>query len=245
MQKLEKTKYIGTILLTLATIYLQACGADENAPLSTAEIERRQDLTFDLSGMYNAKEFTAAAQSAANIEILNEHGFHDIQVNFSLERPLNDSELKKIELALKNKEHRITDEEIQAIQSHLEKALQNLTLGDGNQEQKRGGENIVLDAAGKESEIVVRNSDTTFYEAPFASSVEYYSYNAVLYLTAHAEDDSLDYQITRNTDSYGISSDKQKGLYITINRKYKTTADQSNCDQIIKFKILLDRFAKQ
>jgi hypothetical protein len=211
---------LNNLLLTcgkvaMMLVFVSSCG-DEDADLTDSEKERRQELTFDLSGHYTGDN---VGQQATTLAIVNENKFHDIRGTFTLGRELSVPERDELRLGLQSLDQRITQVEIEEITLKLRQKLQGIALGTGKTLSKRGGENVVLDAKGLESEIVLVNWGESFHDVSFTNSRETYFVEVKTYFTAVKADMTLNYNMTRNTDDEGATLDEHKGIFVTVNRK--------------------------
>ena len=235
-----KTMFHFPLIFTL----FSACGPSEpKEEVTESEKERRQDLTFDLAGSYH--ESAASSAMASTISIYDERLYHDIKVFFNLGRSLSDFEKTRVSMAFERAEPRMTKDEITTIIQKLEDSLKDITLGEGKTYAERGGENIVLDAKGNESEVVVKSVDQKFHTSTFTNSVESYYVRANLYLTANKQSRSLEYQVTRNTDNIGMTTDKTKGLRLNLKRRTESTAGTANETVICDLDIALGKFLQK
>ena len=200
--------FLAVALILIASSALTGCGEDE-ADLTDSEKERRQELTFDVSGTY-------VSDSTSRLVIENEFKFYDIKATFNLVRAFTSAEEQKILQALKSSAVRMTDPEATTVLGKLRERLEGLPLAVGATFAERGGENVVLDAQGQASELVLKSREENFYEAVFTDSRETYAVEMISYLTAQKADGTLSWDVTRNTDKYGQTTDGRKGIYIRI-----------------------------
>lgn len=223
-------------------VFLGACGAEEEAELTDAEKERRQELTFDISGQYFADN---SGQHPSSITILNENKFHDVRATYALGREFTDAEREKLRLSLQGNEQRITAQEIDVITYNLRNKLQSLALATGKTFELRGGENIVLDAKGLESELVLTSGREGFHDIAFSGTRETYFVEFSGYFTAVQADGTLNYNVTRNTDRYGQTLDNRKGTFARITRTvYSAAGSEQRTDEICTLELITGTFKK-
>lgn len=238
----EAIKWVGTRTLISVFVFLGACGPEEEADLTDAEKERRQELAFDISGQYFADN---SGQHPSTITIQNENKYHDVRATYAIGRELTDAEREKLRLALQSNEQRITAQEVDVITYNLRTKLQALDLGTGKTFDLRGGENIVLDAKGLESELVLASRRESFHDIAFAGTREAYFVEFSGFFTAVQADGTLTYNVTRNTDRYGQTSDNRKGLYARISRTvYSAGGATQRTDEICTLELVTGVFKK-
>jgi hypothetical protein len=229
--------FLAVGFLILASSILTGCGEDE-ADLTDAEKERRQELTFDVSGSY-------VSDSTSSLLIENEFKFHDIRATFSLVRAFSGSEEQKITQSFKSSLVRMTDEEAATVLAKLHVRLNGLPLSVGATFAERGGENIVLDAEGLQSELVLMSREEVFHEAVFTDSRETYAVEVKTYLTAGKSLGTLTWDVTRNTDKYGQTSDSRKGIYIrVIQRSYDSSNFEQRISTVLDLELITSVFKK-
>jgi hypothetical protein len=233
-QSLFMAIVVGIVLL--ASSVLTGCG-EEEADLTESEKERRQELTFDVSGSY-------VSDSASRLVIENEYKFHDIKATFLLVRAFTPTEEQKILQAFKSSAVRMTDAEAANVLVKLRERLEGLALGFGGTFAERGGENIVLDAEGLVSELVLKSREEAFYEAVFTDSRETYAVEMTSYLTAQKAAGTLSWDLTRNTDKYGQTTDARKGIYIRVVQTAYSGNNQERVSTVLDLELITSIFKK-
>jgi hypothetical protein len=228
--------FLAVALVLLASSILTGCGEDE-ADLTDSEKERRQELTFDVAGTY-------VSDSSSLLVVENEFKFHDIKAIFNLVRAFTSSEEQKILQALRSSAVRMTDSEAATVLVKLRERLEALPLGVGATFEERGGENIVLDAQGLVSEIVLKSREENFYEAVFTDSRETYAVEMTSYMTAEKATGTLNWDITRDTDKYGQTGDKRKGVYIRVVQRSYAASTQERVSTVLDLELITSIFRK-
>ena len=228
---------LAVALLIFASSILTGCGEDE-ADLTDAEKDRRQELTFDVSGTY-------VSDSASRLVIANEYNFHDIRATFDLVRVFTSAEEQKIIQSFKSSAVRMTDPEAATVLAKLQARLEGLPLSVGTTFAERVGENIVLDAEGLASELVLVSREEGFYEAVFTDSRETYAVELKSYLTAQKATSTLSWDITRNTDKYGQTTDARKGVYIrVVQRSFNSSNVEQRVSTVLDLELITSVFKK-
>ncbi len=229
--------FLAVAFLLGASSLLTGCGEDE-ADLTDAEKDRRQELTFDVSGTY-------VSDSTSRLVVENEYKFYDVKATFDLVRAFTPAEEQKILQALKSSAVRMTDPEAATVLAKLRARLDGLPLSVGATFAARGGENIVLDAEGLASELVLVSREEGFYEAVFTDSRETYAVEMKSYHTAQKDAGTLSWDITRNTDKYGQTSDARKGIYIrVIKRSYDASNTEQRVNTVLDLELTTSVFKK-
>ncbi len=202
--------------LAILCILIHSCGKKDEGTLTPAERQRRQDLTWDLSGKY-VENLTEGEPSVVNIE--NEAGFHDIKANFRFGGELTELDTEDVKQTIRKHDVVLSASQHEQIIVALEAQLRNVDLGTGATFRDRGGENIVLDAVGEVSEVALDSKSYVFYEVPLGSNKAFYLVKLDLRMTTYRGEDRFDFEITQNTDTAGKNAAHTKGLLMTINRR--------------------------
>lgn len=230
------------ISVVTGALLFSACGEEKEAELTDAEKDRRQELTFDISGTYYSEN---GGEHPSVLTVENENKFHDVRATYAIGREFLDTEKEKLRLALTSHEQRMTAQEADVVTYQLRTKLQALALGVGKTFELRGGENIVLDAEGQASEVVLASRKEGFYDVAFSGSRETYSVELTSYYTAVNADKSLAYLVTRNTDKYGQTAEARKGIYIKVSRTvFDSFGQQQQDSEIITMELTTGIFKK-
>lgn len=210
----RKTTSFATLAYATLVFLSSACGAE----ISDSERERRQDLAFDLSGTYEELSTQPQENSkGVSLSIENERGYHDIILNLQIERPLTEQEQRGLERAIEHPD--FPKEQVTAAAAAVAVALTSLELGRGEQNPSRGGENVVLDANGRQSESVVYSNRQVVYTWKESETRRHeVRFRTHFYFTAARNNRLIDFSVTRDTDTAGQHLNKGKGLWVEIQR---------------------------
>ncbi len=209
-------KQIFLFYLFTHIIILPNCSVTELTP---AEVSQRQKLTFDISGEY--VESGPETETPNRLIINNEVGFHNVEAKLMLNNFDLEPHFFKIGELFSTSDRPLSKDEVSLVIEALKPKLAATELGKYNTYTKRGGENIVLDAEGEASEMVLSSIPLALNSSVFSDQVQY-KVVIHLMLTAYQNQNQLDTEETPNSDSPIFNIDQKKGAFIEVLKEDKS-----------------------